>query len=158
MRNVDGTASPLAFFGAELRRIRMEAGLSQEQLGQRIGYSGTLIGKVEIGQRAPSEDLAGRCDEALETKGLLPRIYDLARRWDGGYRPGSPDGRKGSAPPRLSAGGSPCWFPAWCRPPTTPGRFFPWGHTPQRMRSKRWSVREWNARPFLTGPSRCYCG
>ena len=37
MRNVDGTASPLAFFGAELRRIRMEAGLSQEQLGQRIG-------------------------------------------------------------------------------------------------------------------------
>jgi len=25
MRNVDGTASPLAFFGAELRRIRMEA-------------------------------------------------------------------------------------------------------------------------------------
>jgi transcriptional regulator with XRE-family HTH domain len=85
MRNVDGTASPLAFFGAELRRIRNEAGLSQEQLGQRIGYSGTLIGKVEIGERAPSEDLAGRCDEALETKGLLPRIYDLARRWDGGY-------------------------------------------------------------------------
>jgi hypothetical protein len=30
MRNVDGTASPLAFFGAELRRIRMEAGLSQQ--------------------------------------------------------------------------------------------------------------------------------
>ena len=29
MRNVDGTASPLAFFGAELRRIRMEAGLSR---------------------------------------------------------------------------------------------------------------------------------
>jgi transcriptional regulator with XRE-family HTH domain len=85
MRNVDGTASPLAFFGAELRRIRMEAALSQEQLGQRIGYSGTLIGKVEIGQRAPSEDLAGRCDEALGTKGLLARIYDLARRWDGGY-------------------------------------------------------------------------
>jgi len=85
MRNVDGTASPLAFFGAELRRIRNEAGLSQEQLGQRIGYSGTLIGKVEIGERTPSEDLAGRCDEALDTKGLLPRIYDLARRWDGGY-------------------------------------------------------------------------
>jgi DNA-binding XRE family transcriptional regulator len=85
MRNVDGTASPLAFFGAELRRTRMEAGLSQEQLGQRIGYSGTLIGKVEIGERTPSEDLAGRCDEALDTKGLLPRIYELARRWDGGY-------------------------------------------------------------------------
>ena len=55
MRNVDGTASPLAFFGAELRRTRMEAGLTQEQLGQRIGYSGTLIGKVEIGERASRE-------------------------------------------------------------------------------------------------------
>ena len=85
MRNVDGTASRLAFFGAELRRIRMAAGLSQEQLGQRIGYSGPLIGKAEIGERAPSEDLAGRCDEALDAQGLLPRIYELARRWDRGH-------------------------------------------------------------------------
>jgi transcriptional regulator with XRE-family HTH domain len=72
MRNVDGTASPLAFFGAELRRIRMEAGLSQEQLGQRIGYSGTLIGKVEIGERAPSEDLAGRVRRGTGHKGPAP--------------------------------------------------------------------------------------
>jgi hypothetical protein len=33
---------------------------------------------VEIGERTPSEDLAGRCDDALDTKGLLPRIY-----WNG---------------------------------------------------------------------------
>jgi transcriptional regulator with XRE-family HTH domain len=85
MREIDGTASPLAFFGAELRRLRMETGLSQEQLGQRIGYSGTMVGKIETGERAPSEDLAEGCDEALGTKGLLARIYDLARRWDGGY-------------------------------------------------------------------------
>jgi transcriptional regulator with XRE-family HTH domain len=85
MREIDGTASPLAFFGAELRRARNEAGLSQEQLGQRIGYSGTMVGKIETGERAPSEDIAGCCDEALGTKGLLVRIYDLARRWDGGY-------------------------------------------------------------------------
>jgi transcriptional regulator with XRE-family HTH domain len=85
MREIDGTASPLAFFGAELRRARNEAGLSQEQLGQRIGYSGTMVGKIETGERAPSEDLAEHCDEALGTKGLLVRIYDLARRWDGGY-------------------------------------------------------------------------
>jgi len=37
MRDLDGTASPLAFFGSELRRARNEAGLSQEQLGQKIG-------------------------------------------------------------------------------------------------------------------------
>ena len=71
----------MAFFGAELRRARNEAGLSQEQLGQRIGYSGTMVGKIETGERAPSEDIAGRCDDALGSKGLLVRIYDLARRW-----------------------------------------------------------------------------
>ena len=92
MREIDGTASPLAFFGAELRRFRVEAGLSQEQLGQRIGYSGTMIGKIETGERATSERIAERCDEALATKGLLIRIYDLARRWDSG---------------------SPSWFAGW---------------------------------------------
>lgn len=40
---------------------------------------------METGDRAPSEDLAERCDEALDTRGLLARLYALARRWDGGY-------------------------------------------------------------------------
>jgi transcriptional regulator with XRE-family HTH domain len=70
----------------------VEAGLSQEQLGQRIGYSGTMVGKIETGERATSERIAEGCDEALGTKGLLVRIYDLARRWDSG---------------------SPSWFAAW---------------------------------------------
>jgi transcriptional regulator with XRE-family HTH domain len=70
----------------------VEAGLSQEQLGQRIGYSGTMAGKIETGERATSERIAEGCDEALGTKGLLVRIYDLARRWDSG---------------------SPSWFAAW---------------------------------------------
>jgi transcriptional regulator with XRE-family HTH domain len=87
VRELDATASPLAFLGAELRRARSAAGLSQEQLGQRIGYSGTLIGKVETGERAPSEDLIARCDGALDTGGLLPRLYALAHRWDGGGHP-----------------------------------------------------------------------
>jgi transcriptional regulator with XRE-family HTH domain len=85
MREIDGTASPLAFFGAEFRRARIGAGLSQEQLGQKIGYSGTMVGKIETGERAPSEDLAERSDQVLDTNGLLVRVYDLARRWDGGY-------------------------------------------------------------------------
>jgi len=86
MRELDPSAGPLEFFGAELRRWRMLAELSQEQLGQRVGYSAAQVGKVETGDRAPSPDLAQRCDTALpDAGGLFARLYALARRWDGGH-------------------------------------------------------------------------
>jgi transcriptional regulator with XRE-family HTH domain len=86
IRDLDPSAGPLEFFGAELRRARTAARLSQEQLGQRLGYSGALVGKVETGERSPSEDFAQGCDQALpDANGLFGRIYVLARRWDGGY-------------------------------------------------------------------------
>jgi transcriptional regulator with XRE-family HTH domain len=86
IRELDPSAGPLEFFGAELRRARTTAGLSQEQLGHRVGYSGAQVGKVEMGERAPSKDFAQRCDSALpDAGGLFGRLYALARRWDGGY-------------------------------------------------------------------------
>ena len=86
VRELDPSAGPLDFFGAELRRARTAAGLSQEQLGQRLGYSGAQVGKVETGERAPSEDFSHGCDQALPAAGgLFARLYLLARRWDGGY-------------------------------------------------------------------------
>jgi transcriptional regulator with XRE-family HTH domain len=86
IRELDPSAGPLEFFGAEVRRWRTAAGLSQEQLGQRVGYSGAQVGKVETGERAPSQDFAQHCDQALPAAGgLFMRIHALARRWDGGY-------------------------------------------------------------------------
>jgi transcriptional regulator with XRE-family HTH domain len=86
IRELDPTTGPLDFFGAEVRRWRTAAGLSQEQLGQRVGYSGAQVGKVETGERAPSQEFAQHCDQALPgAGGLFLRIYHLARRWDGGY-------------------------------------------------------------------------
>ena len=63
-RELDPTAGPLDFFGAEVRRWRTAAGLSQEQLGQKVGYSGAQVGKVETGERAP----------AVMTDGVAPRF------------------------------------------------------------------------------------
>jgi transcriptional regulator with XRE-family HTH domain len=81
-RELDPGASPLAFFGAELRRARTAAGLSQEQLGQRIGYSAALVGKAETGERAPSRDFAKGCDQALPgADGLFARLHVLIQRW-----------------------------------------------------------------------------
>jgi transcriptional regulator with XRE-family HTH domain len=87
IRALDPSAGPLDFFGAELRRWRTGAGLSQEQLGQRLGYSGAQVDKVETGERVPSQDFAQNCDRALpDAAGLFVRIYALARRLDGpGY-------------------------------------------------------------------------
>jgi len=72
----DGEAgsSPLVIFGDELRHWRLAAGLSQEQLGERIGYSAAQVGAVEKARRMPSEDLARRCDETLDTAGALVRL------------------------------------------------------------------------------------
>ena len=73
-RVLDPGASLLAFFGAELRRRRLAAGMSQDQLGQAITYSAALVGRIEVGERMPSPDLAQRCDDALDTGGLFAHL------------------------------------------------------------------------------------
>jgi transcriptional regulator with XRE-family HTH domain len=73
-RVLDPGASLLAFFGAELRRRRTAAGMSQDQLGQAITYSAALVGRIEVGERMPSPDLARRCDDALATGGLFAHL------------------------------------------------------------------------------------
>jgi transcriptional regulator with XRE-family HTH domain len=77
LRELEPSASVLAFFGAELRRLRAAADLSQEELGQRVTYSASLIGMIETARRAPSRDLAERCDAALDTGGALTRLWPL---------------------------------------------------------------------------------
>jgi transcriptional regulator with XRE-family HTH domain len=93
IRELDPGANPVAFFGAELRRARLAARLSHEQLGQRIGFSGAQVGKVEIAERTPTDDFAKGCDQALPDSGrLFTRMYALTHRWDYGV---------------------PSWFAAW---------------------------------------------
>ncbi|MFJ8438500.1 helix-turn-helix domain-containing protein [Kitasatospora griseola] len=58
-------------FGAELRRLREERGLSLDGLARRLRYSKGYLSKVERGERAASIDLARRCDAALGAEGTL---------------------------------------------------------------------------------------
>jgi transcriptional regulator with XRE-family HTH domain len=75
----NGQVSVLAMFSGELRRARARAGLTQDQLAERISYSPSLIAHVETGSRAPSADFAARADDALGTDGLLTRLQPLVR-------------------------------------------------------------------------------
>jgi transcriptional regulator with XRE-family HTH domain len=79
--NFDPAISPLRVFGAELRHYRTRAGMSQDQLGARVYCSGDLVGKVENGQRAPTEEFTAACDAVpdLDTGGALARLRELLR-------------------------------------------------------------------------------
>lgn len=59
--------------GGNVRRIRLERKLSQEELGQRTGYHRTYVGGIERGERNLSlqsvEELAERLE--VDTRLLL---------------------------------------------------------------------------------------
>lgn len=53
-------------FGVEVRRLRLERGLSQEALAAMAGLDRTFISMVERGVRRPTLDSAQRIAEALK--------------------------------------------------------------------------------------------
>jgi transcriptional regulator with XRE-family HTH domain len=71
------STSPLAFFAAELKRLRNIAGLTQEQLAEATTYSPALVAAVETSRRIPSGDFADRADKALGSDGILSRLQTL---------------------------------------------------------------------------------
>jgi DNA-binding XRE family transcriptional regulator len=86
-RPLEPGLSPAHLFGARLRTLREERGLSQRHLGQLVYCSGHLIGKIEKGERWPQPDLVRRCDDSLHADGtlvdLLPALERKRRVGDG---------------------------------------------------------------------------
>ncbi|MFI0894974.1 Scr1 family TA system antitoxin-like transcriptional regulator [Streptomyces sp. NPDC020983] len=66
--------SPQAFYGAELRRLREAALLSQEGLGELVFCSGAYVGQLESANRRPQLDLSQRFDAVLKSDGHLERL------------------------------------------------------------------------------------
>ncbi|MBD0747108.1 Scr1 family TA system antitoxin-like transcriptional regulator [Streptomyces sp. CBMA152] len=77
---LDPSASPLDYYGYELRRYREAVGLTQKQLGAIISYTGSLIGQIETARKLPTSDFSERADIALGTGGLLSRLLPLVLR------------------------------------------------------------------------------
>ncbi|MET9967112.1 helix-turn-helix transcriptional regulator [Streptomyces sp. NPDC006356] len=63
------------FFGAELKRRREDAGVTQVELGARVFVSGGYIGQFEQAIRKPQLDVAQRIDVALQTDGIFERMW-----------------------------------------------------------------------------------
>jgi transcriptional regulator with XRE-family HTH domain len=80
IRRLDPTASPLDYFGSELRRYRESAGLSQKELGDCIFCTGSLVGQIETAHKVPTREFAERADVALMTDGFFSRLVGLVLR------------------------------------------------------------------------------
>ncbi|WP_419993398.1 helix-turn-helix domain-containing protein [Streptomyces boninensis] len=63
-------------FGAELRRLRVAAGLTLTELAASVHYSKGQISKVETGSKRPTSELARLCDAVLEANGALIRLAE----------------------------------------------------------------------------------
>ncbi|MFJ9700585.1 helix-turn-helix domain-containing protein [Streptomyces fradiae] len=76
----DAGSEVLKSFGKQLKIFRTLAGLSQAELGGRLGYSEALVASVEQGRRIPKEHFVEKADEALEARGVLAaRREEVAR-------------------------------------------------------------------------------
>jgi len=86
-RNRDGAA--LSLFADVLREARHKAGLSSDELGDKLGYSGAMVRSVESGHRVPQADFARRADEFFEYPGIFAKMEERLRDlpFPASYRP-----------------------------------------------------------------------
>ncbi|MFE0106004.1 multiprotein-bridging factor 1 family protein [Streptomyces sp. NPDC059009] len=91
-------------FGRELRKRRMAAQWSLEQLGQRVHYSKSQLSKVERGLKRPTSELARLCDTVLKADGALTALVPVRQTRSPLLGPGQDDevwlmhlGKDGSA-------------------------------------------------------------
>ncbi|MFB9235033.1 helix-turn-helix domain-containing protein [Plantactinospora siamensis] len=99
-RTLQPSLSERHFFGAELRRLRERANLSQARLGEMIRFSADLVRRVETADRFPSREFAEACDRALAAGGALTRLLPLLeiRRAAEGKPAAFPSGLTNAAP------------------------------------------------------------
>ncbi len=79
-KDLDAAASVPAFYGAELRWKREQAGFTLQALTEGIFYSVAYLSQIELGDRRMPLDLAQHADRVLETDGFFERRCEDARK------------------------------------------------------------------------------
>ncbi|MFF2187841.1 helix-turn-helix transcriptional regulator [Streptomyces sp. NPDC058155] len=75
-KELDPDTSPQAAFGKRLRQARDERGWTQDDLGSRMGCTGTHISAVETGRRPPTGRFALSADRAFGTSDKFQRMVN----------------------------------------------------------------------------------
>ncbi|WP_327398446.1 helix-turn-helix domain-containing protein [Streptomyces phaeochromogenes] len=72
----EGMSEILEMVGRHVRRWRERAGLTQAELGRRIGYTEHQVSAVERGRRIPKPVFLDKADEALGAGGMLAEFKE----------------------------------------------------------------------------------
>lgn len=75
-KDLEADTSPEAAFGKRLRQLRDERGWTQDELGVRMGCTGTHISAVETGRRPPTGRFAFSADKAFGTGDRFQRMVN----------------------------------------------------------------------------------
>ncbi|MFG2193673.1 Scr1 family TA system antitoxin-like transcriptional regulator [Streptomyces sp. NPDC048639] len=76
----DDAADLFRAVGKQMKLLRERKGLTQKELGERLGYSEDLISSLERGRRTPQPDFIDAADEFLDAGGLLKTAKDDVAR------------------------------------------------------------------------------
>ena len=86
-RDLDPGASPLHFFGAEVRRAREAAGMTLADLGALVPCDASTVSKIEAGLLRPTERFVAACIETFPPLEWLGRFYEESQMWGDGAIP-----------------------------------------------------------------------
>lgn len=79
LRELD-PSSPRGLYGAELRRLRLAAGLSLDALAKALHRSKAFLSDIERSETPVTPGLSEQLDEFFGTDGLFQRLYPAARK------------------------------------------------------------------------------
>ncbi|MFI8502805.1 Scr1 family TA system antitoxin-like transcriptional regulator [Streptomyces sp. NPDC085524] len=87
-RHEDSGTAFLRCFGRQMKLAREGAGLTQTELGDRVGYGEGLVASVEQGRRIPKPEMIDAVDDAVGAGGMLRAMKEeVARaRYPGFFR------------------------------------------------------------------------
>lgn len=81
-RELNPGESPAAHFGAEVRRERKKAGISQPQLGSLLNVDPSVVSRIETGKAEVDDNIAALLDETFPDKdGWFSRFRQESGSW-----------------------------------------------------------------------------
>ncbi|MEV4870644.1 helix-turn-helix transcriptional regulator [Streptomyces syringium] len=75
-KELDPTTSIAALYGKKVRKLRIRAGWTQRELGQKVFVSHSRIAKIELGTESLPRQLSDALDEVLGADGDLSDLWE----------------------------------------------------------------------------------